>query len=84
MSNNVYNQQFQDFIAIPLTSNPRARAHTVTITNNEMAAGSIPKDSKAKVDKIYNIEQRLIKVNFGQVRQDVFDSIKNELSNLLA
>ena len=50
MPNNRYNKKFQDFIAIPLTSNPNTRKHTVVVTNKEMETGNIPIDSVAKVE----------------------------------
>jgi mRNA interferase MazF len=81
MSNNIYNGKFLDFIAIPLTSNPNARDHTVLI---DMATGSLPLRSVAKVDKIFSIEQSLVVRTFGQVRQDILDNIRSELLNLIS
>ena len=81
MSNNIYNSKFLDFIAIPLTSNPNARDDTVLI---DTASGSLPLRSVAKVDKIFSIEQSLVVRTFGQVRQDIFDSIRSELLNLIS
>ncbi|MBM2852453.1 MAG: putative transcriptional modulator of MazE/toxin, MazF [Candidatus Nitrosotenuis sp.] len=83
MPNNNYNKKFHDFIAIPLTSNPNTRKHTVVITNKEMIAGSLPMDSVAKVDKVFSLEQKLIVRIFGQLRQDVFDNVSTELIKLI-
>jgi len=84
MSNDDYNKKFRDFIAIPLTSNPKTREHTVQVTNKEMARGSLPLASVGKVDKIFSLEQSLVRRTFGQLRQYVFDSIKRELFKLVA
>lgn len=84
MSNDNYNKKFRDFIAIPLTSNPNARDHTVQITHREMATGSLPLASVAKVDKIFSLEQSLVRRTFGQLRQDVFDNVKKELFKLVS
>jgi mRNA interferase MazF len=83
MSNNNYNKKFQDFIAIPLTSNPNTRSHTVIVTNKEMIVGSIPINSVAKADKIFSLEQKLIVRTFGQLRRDVFDKISKEIFKLI-
>ena len=84
MSNDHYNRRFHDFIAIPLTSNPNTRDHTVVVTSKEMATGSLPMDSVAKVDKVFSLERKLIVRTFGQIRQDVFDNIKTELIKLIS
>lgn len=81
MSNNIYNGKFLDFIAIPITSNPNTRDHTVPI---DMATGSLPLRKVAKVDKIFSIEQSLVVRTFGQIRQDIFDNIRSELLNLIS
>ena len=60
VSNDAYNRKFKDFIAIPLTSNPNTRDHTVPVTSKDMARGSLTVASVAKVDKIFNLEQILI------------------------
>lgn len=83
MSNNRYNKKFQDFIAIPLTSNPNTRNHTVVVTNKEMETGSIPIDSVAKADKVFSLEQKTVTRTFGQIRQNVFDSVSMELIKLI-
>ena len=83
MSNNRYNRKFHDFIAIPLTSNPNTRNHTVIITNKEMETGNIPIDSVAKADKVFSLEQKIITRVFGQLRQDVFDRVSEELIKLI-
>ena len=82
MSNDTYNNKFKDFIGIPLTSNPNTRDHTVSVTNKEMVSGSLKVPSVAKVDKIFSLEQKLIVKTYGQLRQDVFDKIRNELIKL--
>jgi mRNA interferase MazF len=84
MSNNTYNAKFRDFIAIPLTSNPNSRDHTIPITSKDMATGSLPLASLAKVDKIFSLEQSLVRRTFGQVRQDVFDNVRSELFRLVS
>ena len=84
MSNDDYNKKFRDFIAIPLTSNPSAREHTVAVSTKDMVTGSLPLASLAKVDKVFSIDQSLVKRTFGQLRQDVFDDVRNRLIKLIS
>lgn len=83
MSNDIYNRKFKDFIAIPLTTNPNIRDHTIPVTSKEMTTGSLTAASVAKVDKIFSLEQKLIVKTYGQLRQDVFDKIRTELIKLV-
>lgn len=83
MSNNTYNRKFRDFIGIPLTTNPNTRNHTVPVTSRDMATGSLTVVSVAKVDKVFSLEQKLVVKTYGQLRQDVFDKIRDELIKLL-
>lgn len=84
MSNDDYNKKFRDFIVIPLTSNPSVRDHTVQVTSKEMATGSLPLASVAKVDKIFSLEQSLVRTTFGRLRQHVFNNIRTELIKLIS
>ncbi len=36
-----------------------------------------------KTDKVFSLEQKLIARTFGQLRQDVFDSVSTELIKLI-
>ncbi len=83
ISNNTYNRKFKDFIAIPLTSNPNTRDHTIPVTSKEMTSGSLTVASVAKVDKVFSLEQRLVVKRYGQLREDVFDKIRAELIKLI-
>jgi mRNA interferase MazF len=82
MSNDTYNRKFKDFIAVPLTTNPNTRDHTVHITSKEMARGSLPVASVAKVDKVFSLEQKIVVKIYGQLRPDVFDKMRTELMKL--
>ncbi len=83
MSNDTYNRKFKDFIAVPLTTNPNIRDHTVPVSSKEMTTGSLTTSSVAKVDKIFNLEQDLVVKTYGQLSQDVFDKIRTELIKLI-
>jgi mRNA interferase MazF len=83
ISNDGYNRKYRDFVAIPLTSNQNTRDYTVPITNKEMASGQLHLPSAAKVDKIFSLEQSLVRRTFGQIKQMAFGDIKYQLLKLI-
>lgn len=83
MSNDVYNKKFADFIAIPLTSNMKLRYHTVVITNAELETGKLIVDSRAKVDKVFSVEQSLVRKKIGRVKKSVYENLKQILFEII-
>jgi mRNA interferase MazF len=83
VSNDDYNKRFQDFIAIPLTSNPKIRDHVIDISNKDLESGFIPMISGAKVNRIFSLKQKLATKKFGLLRQSVFDNAKKELLTVI-
>lgn len=83
VSNDSYNRKFEDFVAIPLTSNPRVRDHTVVIESKDMESGAIPLSSRAKVGRVFSLKQGLARKRFGKLRQSTFDNILKELVSIV-
>jgi mRNA interferase MazF len=79
VSSDSFNRKFEDFIAIPLTSNPRIRDHTVVIESKDLESGSIPLSSRAKVGRIFSLKQVLARKKFGKLRQSTYEEIVREL-----
>ena len=76
MSNDSYNKKFEDFIAVPLTSNTKLRDHTIPITNNDLESGKLIVNSQAKIDKIFSIEKSLVRKKIGKVTKESHQNIK--------
>ena len=83
MSNEVYNKRFVDFVAIPLTSNMKLKGYTVIITSAELESGKLIVDSQAKVDKIFSVEQSLIRKKIGRVKKAVHEDLKKILFEII-
>lgn len=83
MSNDVYNTKFADFIAVPLTSNMKLRNHTVVITSAELETGKLIVDSRAKVDKVFSVEQSLMRKKIGRVKKSVHKNLKQILFEII-
>ncbi len=83
MSNDQYNKKFDDFIAVPLTSNMKIRYHAIVITTQELESGKLIVDSQAKVDKIFAVEQSLIRKKIGTVKKAVHERLKRALLEII-
>ena len=83
MSNEVYNKRFVDFVAIPLTSNMKLKGYTVIITSAELESGKLIVDIQAKVDKIFSVEQSLIRKKIGRVKKAVHEDLKKILFEII-
>ena len=70
LSNDKYNGRSEDFVAVPLTSNLRLRDYAMLITNNELESGGLIVDSKAKVDRVCSVSQRLVRTKIGRIRSE--------------
>ena len=52
ISNNLYNQKTEDIVVVAVTSNIEEKDYTISITQNDVEAGTLPKDSMIRADKI--------------------------------
>lgn len=83
LSNDKYNRRSADFIAVPLTSNLNLRDHAILITNSELESGHLVVDSKAKVDGVFSVSQRLVRMKIGRVKIGTHEKITGGLLELL-
>lgn len=83
LSNDNYNRHSEDFVAVPLTSNLKFKDYAVLITNQELESGRLIVDSKAKVDKVFSVSQKLVRMKIGRVNSEVHARIKTMVYELL-
>ena len=83
LSNDRYNHRSEDFVAAPLTSNLKLRDYAILITNDQMETGELVVDSKVKVDRIFSVSQRLVRMKIGRVKAGVYEKITGMLFDLL-
>jgi mRNA interferase MazF len=83
LSNDQYNRKSKDFVAVPLTTNLKVKDYALLITNKELDKGKLIADSKVKIDRIFSVEQRLVRMTIGKVKKEVHYRIKNTLSDLI-
>lgn len=83
LSNDTYNKKSKDFVAVPLTTNLQLKDYAILITNTELEKGRLIANSKAKIDRIFSVEQRLVRMNIGKIKKQVHKKIINILFNLI-
>ena len=83
LSNNKYNRNSEDFVAVPLTSNLKLRDYAISVTNNELESGNLIVDSKVKVDRIFSVSQRLVRMKIGRITPEIHERITGILFELL-
>ncbi len=83
ISNDDYNQKFEDVIAIPMTSNLDVRDYAILISNKDLESGNLIKDSKAKVDRIFSVSKNLIKLKIGKIKVSAHKRIIDILLGLI-
>ena len=83
LSNGKYNRRSEDFVAVPLTSNLRLRDYAILVTNSDLESGNLIVDSKVKVDRVFSVSQRLVRMKIGRIKSEVHERITGMLLQLL-
>ena len=84
LSNDKYNKKYSDIVVVPLTSNLQKTDYDMLITNKNLEKGNLIADSKVKVDRIFSVEKKLIKMNIGKIDKQTFSKIRTLLSSLVS
>lgn len=83
LSNDSYNQKFEDVLVCVISSNQYADDYSEELSNTDLTAGILPIKSVVKVHKLFTIHQSTIIRKFGIVSPGKFDLIKKQLFNLI-
>jgi mRNA interferase MazF len=84
LSNNKYNSKFEDFIAVPLTTNLKSRGYSILLSNKDLESGKLIVESSIKVDRIFSVNKDLIRMTIGKINTDVHNKIKKIIAELVA
>lgn len=83
LSNDKYNNSSEDFIAVPLTSNLKMKDYAILITSMELESGKLIVNSKVKVDRVFSVSQRLVRMKIGRIKAEIHSRITNMLLELV-
>ena len=82
LSNNKYNQKTADVMVVAMTSRPLKTEYGFTITNNDLASGTLNRPGQVRVDKVYTLSQTIIAKTFGRVNAEVLHRMRQLLVEL--
>lgn len=83
ISTDEYNNKFNDIIAVPLTTNLKFRDYAFVITNKDLEWGKLIKESNVKVDRIFSVDKKLVRLTIGRVNRNVHRRIKEIICELI-
>lgn len=82
VSSNNFNSICSDCIAVPLTSVIKEEPFSVLINQADLSNGKLIKASRIRIDKIFSVEKKIIRMKIGSVSDTFFDKIKFEISEI--
>jgi len=83
LSNNKHNKKSDDVVVVPLTSNLKQTDYDMLISNNNLEKGNLIVNSRVKVDRIFSVDKKLVKMDIGKIDKQTFSKIKTILSDLV-
>jgi mRNA-degrading endonuclease toxin of MazEF toxin-antitoxin module len=84
LSNDRYNAREPDLFVAGVTSNPSPRPYTVPLDTPQLDEGTMRRPSLVRADKVFSIDQRIVRARFGRVTPATFDQIRHEVQAVMA
>jgi len=79
LSNDEHNAKFEDFIAVPMTSNLKSKEHSILLKSADLESGKLVVDSRIRSDKVFCASKKLVRMKIGRVKTEVHSEIIAEL-----
>jgi len=76
-----YNRDRPDALLAHVTSVPQEDAHSVHLTDAQIAAGELVKESWVRTDKLFTLEQTRIRKRAAAVSEDTLDEVRSLLAD---
>lgn len=73
----------EDIITCGITSNIKGSKYSILIDNNNLEDGEIPAQSRIKIDKLFTLNQQIIRKKVAKLNKETFDKVRSEFSNLI-
>jgi len=83
LSKNMDNEKVEDIITCGITSNIKDSKYSVSIGNENLVEGKVPKPSRIKIDKLFTISQDIVKKKVGRINKETFEKVKSEFIKLV-
>lgn len=79
VSNDVYNESFQDVVVVAITSNLEPVMYSIPIDNTCLEQGQLKVPSLIRSDKIYTLHKEIIVKKLGRISLSTFEKIKKSI-----
>ncbi len=83
VSNDDYNQNFQDVVVCVITSNLHKDAYSVELENDDLEIGVLPESSTVKAHKLFTVHQNKIIRKFSVVKVEYFEKVADKIKHLI-
>lgn len=77
------NKNSEDIITCGITSNLKNSKYSVLIDNKDLLSGEIPKPSRIKLDKLFTLNQNIVKKRIGRINITTFNKVRTEFNKLI-
>jgi mRNA interferase MazF len=83
VSNDHYNQRFDDVVVCVITTNLHKDEYSVELESEDLEIGVLPESSVVKAHKLFTIHQDEILKKFSVVKDDYFEKIAEKIKLLI-
>lgn len=83
LSKLIYNKNSEDIVTCGITSNLKDSEYSVLINNEDILNGRLPVKSRIKVDKLFTLNQSIVKKRIGKIHQEKFNKVRQEFFKLI-
>ena len=83
LSNNFYNEQFEDILVCVVSSNQFADSYSVELRNEDLIEGRLPNNAVIIIRKLFTIHQSAVIRKFSTIGKEKFQEVTEQIIKLL-
>ena len=83
LSRNLDNEKNDDIITCGITSYLKDSKYSVDIDNSCLKEGTIPVQSRIKIDKLFTLDKKIIKKKVARINENTFNKVRKEFIKLI-
>jgi mRNA interferase MazF len=83
VSNDDYNQKYQDTLVCVITSNLRKDSYSIELENSDLEVGVLPESSLIKAHKLFTIHQDKVIRKYSVVKSECFEKVAEKIKHLI-
>jgi len=83
VSNDTYNQRFDDVLVCVITSNKYKDAYSINLSDKNLETGILPESSIVKTHKLFSVQKSKIIKKFSIVKTAFYKEVENLICRLV-